>query len=287
MFQEAIIKAHMRKMKRGKSERIMILLAKGAPVSSGIIIARSRHVDTSKRKTKNDVNLKVFWKDGKDESHKIIYIPQTYLNQLSDEKENQTEIDEWVEEILLKNPSINKSKSQLMSCITEYKMDINKMLLDFLRYDEDLRKLNAEKLEIGNKNGILREIEKLSTEKEKIVAQSELSEDDIKSYDDAKMQIESISKQKNVLMFDKENLDLIENLVVESTIKFNFSNEINDKIIECREQILSTAKENWLNTKTSIIEAINTQISSFNEAAVPFSDTVNKLKDKIESNATV
>ena len=76
-------------------------------------------------------------------------------------------------------------------------MDINKTLLDFLRYDKDLRKLNAEKFEIGNKNGILKEIETLSNEKERIVALSELFEDEIKSYDDAKILIENISKQKN------------------------------------------------------------------------------------------
>jgi hypothetical protein len=247
----------------------------------------SKHLNMSKRKTKNDVNLKVFWKDGKDESHKIIYIPQTYLNQLSDEKENQTEIDEWVEEILLKNPNINKSKSQLISYITEYKMDINKTLLDFLSYDDKIRKLIADKSEIGNKNGIFTEIEKLSIEKDKIVAQSEISENEIKLYDDAKLEIERITKQKCMLMNDKDNLDLIENLVEKLTIKFNFSKEINNKIIECQESILSTAKDKWLNTKTSIIKDINKQIDSFNEAEIPYLETVNKLKEKIESSEAV
>lgn len=40
--------------------------------------------------------VKVFWKDGEvnetgvqNDSHKIVYIPQTYLNQLSDENEEK------------------------------------------------------------------------------------------------------------------------------------------------------------------------------------------------------
>ncbi len=47
--------------------------------------------------------MKVFWADGSvvstlkpDSKHKIVFIPQTYLNRLSDEYEELTEIDEII-----------------------------------------------------------------------------------------------------------------------------------------------------------------------------------------------
>lgn len=246
-----------------------------------------KHLDTSKRKTKNDVNLKVLWKDGKQEGHKIIYIPQTYLNQLSDEKENQTEIDEWVEEILLTDSNISKSKLQLLSFIEEHKMDMHKTLLDFLKYDAELKKLNAEKLEIGNKAGITAEIEKLTTQKEAIVAKSEISEEDIKAYDEANSQIENKDKLRNILLRDKENIDLIESLVEKSVIAFNFSEEVSKKIAEYQDSFVDEAKEKWLVIKATTIENIQNQIDEIDEQKTPYLATISRLKEKIESNAAV
>ena len=246
-----------------------------------------KHLDTSKRKTKDDVNLKVFWRDGKEESHKIIYIPQTYLNQLSEEKENQTEIDEWVEEILLKNDNISNSKKQLTSYINENKIYINKTLIDFLRYDEILKELDTKKLEIGNKNGIIDVIDKLSTDKEKLVSQSEISEEDIKLYDDAKGQIEDISKQKDLLDSYKEKISSIDSLIEDKTFNFTFSAEIDEAIKKSRNEIFDFATEKWEKTKVKLIEDINAQTKKLSDATIPFVETINNLKEKVESNEAV
>ena len=50
----------------------------------------------------------MYWRDGacsddKNRSHKIVYIPQTYLNRLSDEKEETTEIDKIIQDIILQD----------------------------------------------------------------------------------------------------------------------------------------------------------------------------------------
>ena len=61
-------------------------------------------------------NMKVYWKDGSisDGSNKknIVYIPQTYLNSLSDNQEEKTEIDEIIQDIILQDEDIKK---ELMS----------------------------------------------------------------------------------------------------------------------------------------------------------------------------
>ena len=49
---------------------------------------------------------------------------------------NQTEIDEWVEEILHKNINIKKSKLELNKYINEHKMEISKKLLDCKKNNE-------------------------------------------------------------------------------------------------------------------------------------------------------
>lgn len=52
-------------------------------------------------------NVKVIWKDQSVNNdggiHKIVYIPQTYLNRISDKGDGKTEIDELISSILLQN----------------------------------------------------------------------------------------------------------------------------------------------------------------------------------------
>lgn len=247
----------------------------------------TKHLKTSKRLTKNDVNMKVFWKDGKSDNHKIVYIPQTYLNQLSEEKENQTEIDEWVEEILLKNINIKNSKVEFSKAINDYKMEISKKLLDFINLDNESKKITAEKLEIGNKDGIIAEISKLNSEKEKIIAQSELSEDEIKEYEYASNEIENTQKYKNILLLDKDNINAIEDLVIASTAIPSFSEKITDHISKFTEQLLVETKNKWDLEKIKIIKSIDFEISELEKKEAPLEECINKIKPKVESNATV
>ena len=72
----------------------------------------------------NDVS--VFWKDGDinnngdfGETHKIVYIPQTYLNRLTDEGEKTSEIDRIIQDIVLLN---EKSEIALKKMENDIKM---------------------------------------------------------------------------------------------------------------------------------------------------------------------
>lgn len=247
----------------------------------------SKHLKTSKRATKNDVDLNVIWRDGNDSERKIIYIPQTYLNQLSDEKESQTEIDKWVEEILLKNNSIKTQKELFDMSVNNYKIDMNKNILDFVEANNELKKICDDKLEIGNKQGITLEISKLQEEKEKIVANSGLSEDDVKSYDEAKMKVNELEKKKEVAILDKENLISVDNIVEEIEFALNLSQDTSKKLSKCKELIITETKTMWDTAKKKIIEEIDENIASIVKEIEPYSKTIETLKVKIESNETV
>ncbi len=247
----------------------------------------TKHLETATRKTKNDVNLDVFWKDGKNENHKIIYIPQTYLNHLSEEKENQTEIDEWIEEILLKNNNIRKSKADFNKMLTEHKMYANKLLLDFLNLNNEFKKITDEKLEIGNKEGIIAEISKLNKEKEKIIAQSEISEEELKNYEKITVKLSEINKQKNTLKLDEENLNILSKLSISFTNTINLSDETNKVISSFISNIQQYVDAQWIKEKQNIINSINSKIQELEKSEKPLIACVNELKPKVESNETV
>jgi len=85
-----------------------------------------------------DVN--VYWADGEvstlssrsEEEHKIIYIPQTYLNKLSDEEEETTEIDSIIKDIVLLNDNANISFERSEKEIYDYKKDLDMDIYSFV-----------------------------------------------------------------------------------------------------------------------------------------------------------
>ena len=51
---------------------------------------------------------------GAADEHKIVYIPQTYLNRLADEKEERTEIDTIIQEIIMINTEAARAHNNMM-----------------------------------------------------------------------------------------------------------------------------------------------------------------------------
>ena len=95
--------------------------------------------DKSSSVTKNIENVSVTWKDGKkDEARKIVYIPQTYLNRLSDAKESTTEIDRIIEEIVWLDSDVKAAHSSMLQSIKEYKIALNISILGLIENRKEI-----------------------------------------------------------------------------------------------------------------------------------------------------
>ena len=77
-------------------------------------------------------NIKVYWKDGHDKPRKIIYIPQTYLNKLSDEKQEKTEVDNWIQEIILREENVYEAHEEFQHSLSKYKVELEKNIVDLI-----------------------------------------------------------------------------------------------------------------------------------------------------------
>lgn len=122
----------------------------------------------SKTTTKNVLAAKVVWGDGKSDSErKIVYIPQTYLNRLSDENEYKTEIDSIIEDVVLIDEEIKKSHQKMFNFIKALKRITNQTILDLLSVSNEVNSIRGMKKELGIKSGIEEEIQRLSNKKAK------------------------------------------------------------------------------------------------------------------------
>src|SRR5699024_5521814 len=117
---------------------------------------------------------------------------QTYLNRLSDEHEELTEIDEIIHDIVMLNLDAKNSYDELNQSLGELKSEIDRTIYTLIQQYTDWQTRVKSLAEIGTKVGIEKEIKKLKDEKEKLSKELSLSEEDISAYDEAIKAIASL-----------------------------------------------------------------------------------------------
>jgi len=209
-------------------------------------------------------NVQVFWKDGDiiqegdlDETHKIVYIPQTYLNRLSDENEKESEIDRIIQDIVLLDSETKYVYDKMGHLIKEFKPQLDRTIYEMLRVHADMKSLILERNEIGTESGITKEIEKLKSQKDLISKEASVSEGDISQFEDAYSEVQRLTTIIEVAIKDIKAIEESGLPLEKSTISADFSDEIADRIRECQEEILSITKEKWEERKKELINDIS------------------------------
>ena len=120
-------------------------------------------------------NIEVFWADetksdllNVNDDHKVVYIPQSYLNRLVDDKQRTTEIDNMIRDILYQNRTLREIESALATNISETKRNIDNKIYDMLNSFETFIKIQSDRKELGNSNGILEGIRLLEKQRQQI-----------------------------------------------------------------------------------------------------------------------
>lgn len=127
----------------GKSTGKSILLHNLAMAIDEEQVIKKENV--SKTSTKSISEATVLWADGIEEKKKIIYIPQTYLNRLSDERENTNEIDEIIQDIVLLDDNSKLAYLNMGETIKSFKSNNQKIVLELLANHDDILSLQNKK----------------------------------------------------------------------------------------------------------------------------------------------
>lgn len=215
-----------------------------------------KNIKKSETKTLEITNLRVFWRDGEEKDRKIIYIPQTYLNKLSDSKQEKTEIDQWIQEVLFQREEIKKAYEVYSLAIRDLSIDVNTNIINFISKNEEcIENIKAQK-DIGDKQGIISTIQKLELERTVISKDLEISEDDIKTYNNALGNIQKANDNIKKLEQDKTIILSIDSVVQNKNLNPSISELSKDNILKIQEDIVNTANQKWQDAKISIIKEI-------------------------------
>lgn len=238
--------------------------------------------------TKDIENVSVTWKDGKkDEDRKIVYIPQTYLNRLSDAKESTTEIDKIIEEIVWIDPEVKAAHTSMLKSIKEYKSALNMSILGLIENRKEIDSIREDKKEIGSQESIEAQIEKLSSRKEILSSELDLSKEDLDLYDKTVSEIHTINEQILSLRKDLTFVEEIDSLVEKRELNCSFSENIQKLIDLTIIQSVEAADTVWVNSKQAIITKISTELNAKESRQDELVEIRERLKPKIQENKVI
>lgn len=237
------------------------------------------------RNKKEIANIRVFWNDGESENgRKIVYIPQTYLNSLSDDKQNTNEIDSIIQNIVLQNEESKAKYQATLNDIKNYKSDLNKLILDLLSINSKIVSLNNEKKEIGDAKGISDVISVLTVQKELLSSELNISQADFENYEKS---IQIIQTSDKALLLLQNNLSFIQTLdtIVElKAFSVNLSPEIDSLFTKVQKSVLNNANLEWITWKTRLISLLDERIKTTLNQKETAEKEKSKLEPKIKSS---
>lgn len=235
--------------------------------------------------------MKVSWKDGyislptnQNIDRKIIYIPQTYLNRLSDEKEETTEIDKIILEILLQDDSFNSAYNNFNEELNKIKSITDKHIYDLVNnIIEKQKKLENEILELGGRKGIENEYKTFLKKREDLLKSSEITEKEIKLYDSSIEKIRELNELLEYLSNDKTMIKELDTLDINKDFLNDLYSNHKDNISSIVEEIETEIKKLWVLKKSEILESINVNKKEITKEIKANKIIIDGLKPKIDA----
>lgn len=276
----------------GKSTGKSLLLHNMASVIDPNQVSEKINVTKNSNKTIDDV--KVYWKDGAIsqkgsdfQEHKIVYIPQTYLNRLSDEHEELTEIDEIIHDIVMLNPEAKNAYDNLNQNLGELKTEIDRIIYNLIQQYSDWQTQVKSLAEIGTKIGIEKEIKKLKEEKEKLSKELSLSEEDITTYDEAIEAISTLDGKMQSIEKSIKTIQEIRSLVTLANEDYDLSDDLLLKIRVSGEKAVQEADEIWRKDQEILLSDLQKELQEIKAKRTEKEAIAKPLSVKISENEAI
>ncbi|WP_303148246.1 TrlF family AAA-like ATPase [uncultured Cloacibacillus sp.] len=274
----------------GKSTGKSLLLHNMATAIDGKQVEKK--LETAATNVKQIPELKVYWRDGicsddKSKERKIVYIPQTYLNRLSDEEQETTEIDTIIQDIVLQDQKCNEAYRLMLKKISEQKQQIAKLIVDFLQIVKNREELYERCKEIGDKEAIKVELTKLNDQLEQLSKEYNVTETEIAEYQSSIERARTLRESFSVATKEIEQIQDIQSVV---DIKFSPNsafavfNELFDNAID---EVKKIADEAWAAKREEILQVARKKCGDIELAISNYEKRIAILKPKIDGNEQI
>lgn len=248
--------------------------------------------ETAATNVKQIPELKVYWRDGvcsddKSKERKIVYIPQTYLNRLSDEEQETTEIDTIIQDIVLQDQKCNEAYRLMLKKISEQKQQIAKSIVDFLQIVKNREELYEQCKGIGDKEAIEAELTKLNDQLEQLSKEYNVTETEIEEYQSSIENARTLRESYSVATKEIEQIQDIQSVVdmkFSPNSAFVVFNELFDNAID---EVKKIADEAWATKREEILQAAHKKCEDIESAISKHEERIAILKPKMDGNERI
>lgn len=239
-------------------------------------------------------NVTVTWADGSQstrndkvdvkDKHQIVYIPQTYINKLSDKQEDATVIDGMLKDILLQKQEFFELDQSIQKELKTQSQDLAKKVYDLLQKYNSVVEGEQKLKDIGSLDGINKEITKLEAEKKKLSAKASLEQEELAEYEDKlhKFNANTASLKQNATI--SRDVDLLTQLVEKAEIQYFSDDDISKRIVAAQEKAMQYADEIWRKEKATIKRTLDEAKAKLSAENKELEEYLQSMKAKIDSN---
>ena len=205
----------------------------------------------------------VTWRDNTTKTRKIIYYSQSSISErVRPDEYGISGINELVQDIIKKDTDKSQELQKYDSVMGANRTEINTKINDYTELQNQIDEKNNQIADIGNKAGIIIEIEKIQNEidsiKKSIVGY--LTEDEDKKYKRNKEQVVKEEQKVRLLRSDVDQLNIAmdtELFVSIDSLLSSFSSSTKEQITQFYESLKTETKEKWKAFVTNQIELKN------------------------------
>lgn len=235
----------------------------------------------------------VRWKDGTlstsddaQHDHKIVYIPQTYLNRLSESEDESTDIDRIIERIVLSKKENKDAFAKMKVNLGLLKKRTDADIYQLQTLQSEVEKLTERQKEIGTKEGIKKEINDKEKRRKEISAALSISEDEIKKYSDAEHEATELEGAIKRLTTEKESIENIKTIVHALDFSsLDLSDDIQKLLDSACTLAIQAADRSWHESQASLLSEILKRISEYQEKLKADKVIIESLAEQVKQSA--
>lgn len=275
----------------GKSTGKSLLLNNLARIIDGQLFE-----DTHKKagtEYKNSHDMKVYWgdgvcTDGSNNSRKIIYIPQTYLNRLTDYGKCTSEIDNIIKDIILQDDKCKNAHDSMNHLVNEQKQRNSGDIINLFEALKQTKALTEQRKDIGDDKAIEILISHLQNQLDQVSGEFNLDQEKIEQYQRSQNQL---GKLNDDLLKYNEVVDKLKEIesIVDIMVLPNFSlDDCTKSLHDACNEVKRIADNKWIEKRDSIINEIrDNTIKSIDDQLKIHQKIIDESKPIIEQIARV
>jgi len=168
-----------------------------------------------------DFNFEVVWADGEstylksvegngnESERKILYIPQNYLNKLSEKNvKSRGTLNKFVRDVLLQDEAVRDKYESNLSQIKGFSKSIPVSVTNLYQLKQEIAEIEENIKQLGEEKGIRKYLAQLQKEADEIKNKSGLSEQEITDYEERLSKEKEVTTGIAILSEDKKSLAL-------------------------------------------------------------------------------